>query len=67
MNRLFELCKRYTYDIIDLFVIACQIGSISNLECFDMAAEKGILFMYATSYSFKTKTIIFLITPQQIL
>ena len=30
----------YTYDIIGLFVIACQFGSIGDLECFDMAAEK---------------------------
>ena len=32
---------QYTYDIIGLFVIECVFDSIGNLECFDMASEKG--------------------------
>ena len=30
---------QWTSSIISLFVIACQFGSIGDLECFDMTAE----------------------------
>ena len=31
---------QYAYDIINLFVVACQYGPIGNLDCFDTATEK---------------------------
>ena len=37
---------QYIYDITGLFVIACQFGYIGDLECFDMAAEDNITYVY---------------------